>query len=160
MKREITLTVNGKTYKLEVDLQRSLAEVLRNELKLTGVKYGCGTGECGACTVLVDGKPRLSCLTLAVSIDGKEITTVEGLSDDGKLHPLQEAFIKHDAIQCGYCTPGMILCAKALLDENPRPTEEDVKQYLRGNLCRCTGYAQIVGAVLAAAEEIRGVSYD
>jgi carbon-monoxide dehydrogenase small subunit len=156
LKQEIRLTVNGKTHKLEVNLHKSLAEVLRNELKLTGVKYGCGTGECGACTVLVDGKPRLSCLTLAVSIDGKEITTIEGLPEDGKLHPLQEAFIKHGAIQCGYCTPGMILCAKALLDENPRPTEEDVKQYLRGNLCRCTGYAQVVEAVLAAAEEIRG----
>lgn len=159
MKRVIALTVNGKTHKLEVDLHRSLAEVLRNELNLTGVKYGCGTGECGACTVLVDGKPWLSCLTLAVSADGKEITTIEGLSQDGKLHPLQEAFIKHGAIQCGYCTPGMILCAKALLDENPRSTEEDVKQYLRGNLCRCTGYVQVVEAVLAAAEEIRGARY-
>lgn len=148
--------MNGKTYTLEVDLHRSLAEVLRNELKLTGVKYGCGTGECGACTVLVDGKPWLSCLTLAVSVADKEITTIEGVSEDGKLHPLQEAFIKHGAIQCGYCSPGMIVCAKALLDENPGPTKEDVKQYLRGNLCRCTGYAQVVEAVVAAAEEIRG----
>ena len=159
MKQEIRLTVNGKTYKLEVDLHRSLVEVLRNELDLTGVKYGCGTGECGACTVLIDGKPWLSCLTLAVSVDGKEITTIEGLSQDGKLHLLQEAFIEHAAIQCGYCTPGVILCAKALLDENTRPTKEDVKQYLRGNLCRCTGYVHIIEAVLAAAEEIGEAKY-
>ncbi len=156
MKREINLTVNGKAYQLEVNLHRPLVAVLRDELGLTGVKHGCGEGECGSCTVLVNGKPVLSCLTLAVSADGKEITTIEGLAKDGKLHPVQEAFIKHGAIQCGYCTPGMILTAKALLDDNPRPTGEEVEQYLRGNLCRCTGYAQIVEAVLSAAEEIGG----
>ncbi len=150
--------MNGKRHQLGVDLHRSLLEVLRDDLYLTGAKYGCGEGECGACTVLIDGKAVLSCLTLAVAADGREISTIEGLSQDGKLHPLQEAFIKHDAIQCGYCTPGMLLTAKALLDENPRPTAEEVKQYLRGNLCRCTGYTQIVEAVMAAAEETGGGS--
>lgn len=152
--REITLTVNGQPYHLAVELQRTLLEVLRDDLELTGAKYGCGMGECGACTVLVDSKPVASCLTLAVAADGKEITTIEGLATDGKLHPIQQAFIDNGAIQCGYCTPGMILAAKALLDENPRPTKEDAKQYLRGNLCRCTGYTKIINAVLAAAKEL------
>lgn len=153
--REITLTVNGQSYHLNVSLHRTLLEVLRDELGLTGAKYGCGMGECGACTVLVEGEAVLSCITLAATADGKAITTIEGLAEDGNLHPVQQAFIDRGAIQCGYCTPGMILAAKALLDENPRPTEEEVKQYLRGNLCRCTGYTKIIEAVLVAAEELR-----
>lgn len=152
--REITLKVNGQPYHLAVDLHRTLLEVLRDELGLTGAKYGCGMGECGACTVLVEGEAVLSCITLAATADGKAITTIEGLAENGNLHPVQQAFIDRGAIQCGYCTPGMILAAKALLDENPRPTEEEVKQYLRGNLCRCTGYTKIIEAVLVAAKEL------
>ncbi len=152
-KQPITLTVNKKVYEVAADLHRTLLEVLREDLNLTGVKYGCGNGECGSCTVLVDGQPILSCLTLAASAAGKEITTIEGLAEQGKLHPLQEAFIQYGAVQCGYCTPGTILNAKALLDVNPKPTEEDIRQHLRGNLCRCTGYTKIIEAVLAAAKE-------
>ena len=154
-KQQIKLVIDKKVYELTVDLHRTLLQVLRDELNLTGTKYGCGEGECGACTVLVDGKPILSCLTLAVTMDGRDIITIEGLADDG-LHPLQETFISHGAIQCGYCTPGMILTAKALLDENPEPSEEDVKEYLKGNLCRCTGYIKITEAVLAAAKLMSG----
>ncbi len=156
MKQKITLIVNKETRKLEIDLHRTLLEVLRDDLNLTGVKYGCGNGECGSCTVLVEGKPILSCLTLAVTLDGKQITTIEGLAEEGKLHPLQESFIKYGAVECGFCTPGMILSAKALLDENPKPTEDDVRQYLKGNLCRCTGYVKIIEAVLGTAKEIGG----
>lgn len=156
MKQKITLIVNRETRELEVDLHRTLLEVLRDDLSLTGVKHGCGDGECGSCTVLVEGKPILSCLTLAVTVDGKEITTIEGLAEGDKLHPLQASFIEYGAVECGFCTPGVILTAKALLDENPKPTESDVKQYLKGNLCRCTGYIKIVEAVLGAAREIGG----
>lgn len=131
-----------------------LLNVLREDLVLTGTKYGCGMGECGACTVLVDGEPVLSCLTLAVTVEGKEVTTIEGLARDGRLHPLQESFLEHGAVQCGYCTPGMILAAKALLDRNPHPTEEEVRDYLRGNLCRCTGYSAIVKAVMECAHRV------
>jgi carbon-monoxide dehydrogenase small subunit len=117
-------------------------------LGLTGTKYGCGIGECGSCTVLVDGEPVLSCLTLAISLDGSDIVTVEGISQsDGRLHPIQESFLEHGAVQCGFCTPGMIIMAKNLLDENPRPTEEEIREHIRGNLCRCTGYTQIVKAI-------------
>ena len=156
MKRKITLMVNKQTRELEIDIHRTLLEVLRNDLRLTGAKYACGEGECGACTVLVDGKPVLACLTLAVSADGKNVTTIEGLADGDKLHPLQESFIKHGAVECGFCTPGMIMTAKALLDENQDPTEDDVRQYLKGNLCRCTGYTKIVEAVLGAMKETGG----
>ena len=129
----------------------NLARVLRDELSLTGTKIGCETGDCGSCTVLVDGKAVKSCLYLAMKARGKDILTIEGLRDEnGELHPLQKAFIEHFAVQCGYCTPGMILAAKALLDENPNPTEEEVKEGLDGNLCRCTGYVKIIEAVLAA----------
>lgn len=153
---EIKLTVNKQVYKLSIKPSKTLLEVLRDDLQLTGAKYGCGIGECGACTVLVDGKPKNSCLILAASVDRKEITTIEGLTEDDKLHPLQEAFVKHGSVECGYCSPGMILTAKALLDEKPQPTEQEVRHYLRGNLCRCTGYAKIVEAVMAAAGEMRG----
>lgn len=156
MKQKITLTVNKETKDLEVDLHRTLLEVLRDDLNLTGVKNGCGNGECGACTVLVEGSPISSCLTLAVTVDGKEITTIEGLAEGDKLHPLQESFIKQGAVECGFCTPGMILTAKSLLDDNPDPSEDEVRQYLRGNLCRCTGYTKIVEAVMGAAKKLEG----
>ena len=149
---EITLKVNGETHRLWVAPNELLLNVLRERLHLTGSKYGCGIGECGACTVMIDGQLALSCLVLAVSVDGSEILTVEGLAGpDGRLDPLQEAFIEHGAFQCGFCTPGMLITAKSLLKEIPRPTEQDVRDYLKGNLCRCTGYASIVRAVLDCA---------
>lgn len=151
MKRVIELRVNGETHEVLVETHRTLLEVLRERIGLTGTKEACDTGECGACTVLLDGLPVNSCLVLALDARGKEITTIEGLAVDGVLHPLQKAFIDHGATQCGFCTPGMILTAKALLDEKPSPTEAEVRQAISGNLCRCTGYAKIVGAVLAAS---------
>jgi carbon-monoxide dehydrogenase small subunit len=132
-----------------------LLDVIRYKLELTGTKKGCDTGQCGSCTVLLDGKPVNSCLILAMEARGREILTVEGLAKNGQLHPLQEAFIQEGAVQCGYCTPGMLLSAKALLDENPTPTEEEVKEGIAGNLCRCTGYVKIVTAILAGAEKMR-----
>lgn len=147
----IRLKVNGSDYALEVPAHKTLLQVLREDLDLMGTKEGCGEGECGACTVLVNGRPVTSCLMLAAQADGKEITTIEGLAAGGELHPLQKAFIEHGAVQCGYCSPGMILSAKALLDENPHPTEAEVREALAGNLCRCTGYKKIVQAVLAAS---------
>lgn len=149
----ITLNVNGEDYEVTVAPYHTLCDVLRDKLGFTEVKKGCGTGECGTCTILVDGKTINSCLMLAVKADGKQITTVKGLSTDGKLHPLQEKFIEHGAIQCGYCTPGMILAAKALLDNDPHPSEEEVRVAISGNLCRCSGYQQIVEAIMAAAAE-------
>ena len=154
-KRPLRLRVNGDDCELYVEPQRTLLDVLRQDLNLTGTKYSCGTGECGACTVLVDGVPLLACLTLAVAVDGKSVETVEGLTEDGRLHPIQEAFIEHGAIQCGYCTPGLVMQAKALLAENPNPTEEEVKDYIRGNLCRCGNYPNIVEAVMAASEKMK-----
>jgi carbon-monoxide dehydrogenase small subunit len=151
-RHEITLAVNGVAHRLWVKPNELLLNVLRERLHLTGTKYGCGIGECGACTVLLDGKPALSCLVLAVSADGKEVITVEGLeSPDGELDPLQEAFIDHAAFQCGYCTPGILLMSKNLLQENPSPTEDDVRDHLKGNRCRCTGFASIVRAVMSCA---------
>ncbi len=151
MKVQLQLKVNGMAYKMEVEPRRTLLELIREDLELTGTKEGCSLGECGTCTVLLDGKPVKSCITLAVQANGREVTTIEGLEGpDGTLHPLQQAFIDHGAIQCGFCTPGMVLSAKALLDENPKPTEMEVKQAIAGNLCRCTGYQKIVEAVLAA----------
>jgi xanthine dehydrogenase iron-sulfur cluster and FAD-binding subunit A len=150
---EITFTVNGITRHLHVAANDLLLNVLREDLELTGTKYGCGIGECSACTVLMDGKPVLACLVLAAAADGRDIRTVEGLAaPDGTLDPLQEAFIEHAALQCGFCTPGMLMTAKDLLETHPHPTEVDVRDHLRGNMCRCTGYAAIVRAVLAAAE--------
>jgi len=144
--------VNGVRQRLWVAPNELLLNVLRERLQLTGAKYGCGIGECGACTVLMDGRPVLACLVLAVSAHGSEIVTVEGLQGpDGELDPLQEAFIEHAALQCGYCTPGMLMTAKALLNENPHPSENEVRDYLKGNLCRCTGYASIVRAVMGCA---------
>lgn len=151
MKRRLELRVNGNRYPLEVAPQATLLEVLRDDLGLTGTKEGCDGGECGACTVLLDGEPALSCLTLAVEVEGRSVTTVEGLAPDGRLDPVQEAFIAEGAIQCGFCTPGMLLSARALLDRVPHPTEREVREALSGNLCRCTGYAKIVRAVGRAA---------
>jgi carbon-monoxide dehydrogenase small subunit len=154
-KRIIQLTVNNEDYDLLVTPNRTLLEVLRDDLGLTGAKAGCAEGACGACTVLADGQPVYSCLTLAVEVQDKAITTIEGLADDGKLHPIQQAFVDHAAIQCGFCSPGMILVAKALLDENPQPSQQEAREAISGNVCRCTGYAKIVEAVLIAAERIR-----
>lgn len=154
-KQIINLTVNGRPYELLIEPNMTLVDLLRDELDLTGTKCNCRAGECGACTVLIDGKPSLSCLTLAVSAHDKNILTIEGLADGGRLHPIQQAFVDYGAIQCGFCTPGMILTTKALLDENPNPTQEEVKLALSGNLCLCAGYVKIVEAVMAAAEAMR-----
>lgn len=150
----ITLTVNGDAHTLRVAPQATLAEVLREELQLTGVKVGCDLGDCGACTVLVDGDPVLACITLAVTMDGRSIETIEGLAKHGTLHPLQEAFLTNAATQCGYCTPGMILSAKSMLDHGVEPTEANIREHLSGNLCRCTGYVKIIDAVQEAAGKI------
>ncbi|MFQ5895996.1 MAG: (2Fe-2S)-binding protein [Nitrospinota bacterium] len=151
-KQLVTLKVNGEEREAVIAPKKSLLDTLREDLHLTGAKKGCDMGVCGTCTVLVDGKLVSSCLTLAARVQGKAITTIEGLrGEDGGLHPMQESFIKHWAIQCGYCTPGMILAANALLEENPRPTDEEIKHWLAGNLCRCTGYAKIIEAIRAVA---------
>lgn len=147
MKQPVMLKINEENYELILDPRRTLLEVLRNDLGLTGTKEGCGEGVCGACTVLLDGKPVNSCLIMAVEVNGREILTIEGLAKGGDLHPLQQSFIDHWAIQCGFCTPGMILSAKALLDKNPHPNEDEIRRALAGNLCRCTGYAKIVKAI-------------
>jgi len=151
----VELNVNGEVYQVLIEPWRTLLEVLRETLTLTGTKEGCGRGDCGACTVLLDGKVVNSCLLLAIDAQGKNILTIEGLAQDGQLHPLQEAFIEHGAIQCGFCTPGMILSAKALLDKNPQPSVEEVRQAISGNLCRCTGYTKIIKAILGASISIK-----
>ncbi len=153
MKRELLIRVNGKAHSLVVDPNRTLLELLREDLGLTGAKMACDLGGCGTCTVLINGRPVYSCQVLALDCRGKDILTIEGLDEDGHLHPLQEAFIKHGAVQCGFCTSGMILAAKALLDGNPEPTEEDVRSAIAGNICRCTGYTKIVEAILSAAKQ-------
>ena len=158
MKQEITLKVNGTSYLVQVEPRRTLVEVLREDLGLMGTKVSCNEGECGACTVLMDGRPAASCLVLAIDAQQQEITTIEGMSAGEKLHPIQEAFLQHGAIQCGFCTPGMVMSSKALLDENPRPSSLEVRQAISGNLCRCTGYQQIVDSVLAAAQRMDGKS--
>ena len=154
MKYVVRPKINGVVEELFVEPWRTLAEVLRDNLGLTGLKVGCERGNCGSCTVIMDGKAVRSCLILAPQADGREIVTIEGLSGGNGLHPLQEAFIEHFAVQCGYCTPGMLLTAKALLDENPHATEGDIRKALQGNLCRCTGYKKIVEAVLAARNKM------
>ncbi len=151
----LSFRVNGRPVAVDVPPGRRLLDLLREDLGLTGTKEGCGEGECGACTVLVDGKPRLSCLTAAMQVEGRDVVTIEGLATAGKLHPLQEAFIATAGVQCGFCTPGLIMAAYALLQENPSPTADEVREYLAGNLCRCTGYEQVVEAVLRAAERLR-----
>jgi carbon-monoxide dehydrogenase small subunit len=155
-KRPVEIIVNRKAYSAEVAARRLLADFLRDDLFLTGTKRGCETGVCGACSVLMDGEVLKSCLLLAVQANGHEITTIEGLTVDDHLHPVQEAFVEHGGLQCGYCTPGFVIMAIALLNENPSPTEEQIRQSLNGNLCRCTGYVGIVKSIMAAAEKIRG----
>lgn len=151
-KRVIVLNVNNQEYEVLVKPQQTLLEVLRETIGLTGTKSGCNEGSCGACTVLVDNKPTLACSTLAIASEGKEIMTIEGLAgDDGKLHPVQQSFVENGAVQCGFCTPGMVLSAKSLLDRIPKPNEEEIKEALGGNLCRCTGYTKIIKAVKMAA---------
>ncbi len=152
----ITITVNGREHALEVAPQETLLKLLRDRLLLTGTKESCGEGECGACTVIVDGRAVNSCLMLAAEADGCEVLTIEGLAPDGQLDVLQQAFIDAGAVQCGFCTPGMIMSAKALLMANPRPTADEVEEALCGNLCRCTGYTRITAAVLSAAERMEG----
>ena len=168
-KQVLTFKVNGLAYDAIITPNMTLTDVLRDQLGLTGAKESCQVGQCGSCTVLVDGRPVLSCCTLAIAVRDKDILTIEGLADSrrgngagnganggpGRLHPIQQAFIDHGAVQCGFCSPGMILMAKALLDENPSPTREEVREGLGGNLCRCTGYVKIVDAVLAAADALR-----
>jgi carbon-monoxide dehydrogenase small subunit len=149
----ISVIVNGSKEYLDVPSNMTLLQLLREKLALTGTKNGCAAGECGACTILMNGEPVNSCMVLAVEADGAEIVTVEGLADDGRLTPLQEASVEHNAVQCGFCTPGMLISAHALLTRNPHPTEEEIKLALVGNLCRCTGYLRIIQAVQAAAEE-------
>lgn len=151
MKRELRITVNGDEYHLLADTRRTLLQVIREDIGLTGTKDGCGAGECGACTVLLEGRPVNSCLVLAHEADGQRVVTIEGLAEGGELHPVQRAFIEAGAIQCGFCTPGMVMSTKALLDRNPHPGREDVIHGLKGNLCRCTGYVKIFDAVEAAS---------
>jgi carbon-monoxide dehydrogenase small subunit len=151
---KVRLNINEVVYDVDVEPEWTLLYVLRERLGLTGTKQACGNGECGNCTLLMDGKPVLSCLTLAVESEGREITTIEGLAKDGKLHPIQEAFVEHHAISCGHCTPAMVMCAYALLNSNHSPTEDDVRKAISGVLCRCTGYVKIVKAIMAVAETL------
>ncbi|MEJ2001799.1 MAG: (2Fe-2S)-binding protein [Maritimibacter sp.] len=155
--RHVTTTVNGDTVEFLADPRETLLDCLRDHLGLTGSKEGCGTGDCGACSVMLDGRLVSSCLVLGVEAEGKRIDTIEGMAEqDGTLHPLQRKFIEHAALQCGFCTPGILVASKALLAENPDPTEEEVRYWLAGNLCRCTGYDKIIRAVMDAAAEMRG----
>ena len=152
MKKIINLTINNEAYELAVEPNQTLVEVLRYDLGLTGTKQGCGVGDCGSCTVIMDGKPVNSCLVLAVQANGRNILTIEGLDTDQGLHPLQQAFVDKGAVQCGFCTPGMILSAKCLLDQNPKPDESEIRMAISGNLCRCTGYQKIVEAIQHASK--------
>jgi carbon-monoxide dehydrogenase small subunit len=158
----IRMVINGQDHEIEVRPNELLGDVLRERLGLTGAKIGCEAGECGACTVLIDGKPTLSCLTLAIECEGKEILTIEGIGDaaKGELHPLQKAFVEHYGVQCGFCTPAMILTAKAFLEKNPSPNEGEIREAINGVICRCTGYMQIVESILAAAEEMKGTVHE
>ncbi len=156
MDKTIHLKVNGKNYDLSVPAQRLLVDCLRYDLGLTGTKESCSVGVCGACTVLLNGKIVASCISLAVAADGAEITTIEGLADDRRLHPVQQSFIDHGGFQCGICTPGQIMAAKSLLDENPDPTEDEIKDWMMGNLCRCTGYYKILESITHAIAEAKG----
>jgi carbon-monoxide dehydrogenase small subunit len=155
-RNHVTTTVNGDSVEFLCETGQTLLDVLRDELRLTGTKEGCGTGDCGACSVIVDGRLLCSCLMLAVEAEGKDIQTIEGMSVGEALHPLQRKFIEHAALQCGICTPGILIAARSLLERNPNPTEREVRYWLAGNLCRCTGYHKIIDAVLDAAREMRG----
>jgi len=152
---EVSFTLNGRLQEIEVEPHELLLNVIRERLGLTGVKLSCDVQVCGACTLLVDGRPVSACTTLAFEVRGRSVLTIEGLAEDGKLHPLQDAFIEHGGFQCGFCTPGMILAAKALLDENPNPTEDELKHFMHGNICRCTGYKKIIESIMAAAKTMR-----
>ncbi len=156
----VSFRVNGVPYTLSVDPRRTLNQILRDDLGLKGTKFACGTGDCGACTVIMNGKTVNSCLTLAFEVDGKEILTIEGLSSGEKLHPIQEAFVEAGAVQCGFCTPGMIMSSKYLLDNSENPSDEEIKKGLDGNLCRCTGYYKIIEAVKLASQKMKGESHD
>jgi carbon-monoxide dehydrogenase small subunit len=154
MKQTITFNLNGEPVEVEIEPHLTLLQLLRDKLEMTGTKEGCGMGECGACTVLLDGKAINSCIFPALEVEGRNVTTIEGIMDSqGNLHPIQKSFIEHGAIQCGFCTPGMILSAKALLDENPNPSEEEIRNGIAGNLCRCTGYLQIIQAIKTVREQ-------
>ena len=150
----LALDVNGETRQVLVPVHKTLLEVLREDMQLTGTKHGCELGECGTCTVLIDGRPELSCLVLPVQVEGRAITTVEGMADGSEMHPLQQAFAELGAAQCGYCTPGILLASRALLETNPRPSRDEIREALAGNLCRCTGYVKILEAVELAAERM------
>jgi carbon-monoxide dehydrogenase small subunit len=152
VKQQIELHVNGQVYEIETEPWRTLLEVLRDGLNMTGTKVSCAEGHCGACTVIIDGEAVNACLTLAMEAQDKEILTIEGLSEGGDLHPIQESFVTHGAVQCGFCTPGLIMASKVFLEHNPEPSDEEIKKVLAGHLCRCTGYMQIIEAVKAAAE--------
>ena len=152
---KVNITINGRNREFDVEPSKLLLNLLRDDLDLTGAKYGCGIGECGACTVHVDGEPVLGCMTLAVDCDGKSVETIENLSNGKELHPIQQAYLDEGAVQCGFCTPGFIMTTKALLEENPDPSESEIRGYLKGNLCRCTGYVNIVKAVQTAAERMQ-----
>jgi len=154
----ISFTLNGKLQELEVEPHELLLDMVRDRLGLTGAKRSCDVQVCGACTLLVDGRPVSACTTLAFEVRGRSVLTIEGLAGDAKLHPLQQAFIDHGGFQCGFCTPGMILASKALLDEIPHPTEEELKHFMHGNICRCTGYKKIIESIMAAAKEISPTS--
>lgn len=156
MKRMIHLEINGDTFDVDVENRRTLLEVLRNDLHLMGTKRMCDTGECGSCTVILDGQAVNSCLVLALDAEGKKIETIEGVAKGDQLHPIQEAFVSKGAVQCGFCTPGMVMTTKAFLEKNPDPTEEEIKIAISGNFCRCTGYVRIVEAIRAAADRLRG----
>lgn len=156
MKKLVTLEINGENFDLAISPTAFLSEVIRETVGLTGTKKGCGIGDCGACTVLIDDRPALSCITLAIACEGRSITTIEGLSEGAQLHPVQRAFIDKGAVQCGFCTPGMVLSSVALLNENPQPTEKEIKTALAGNLCRCTGYVKIMDAVEHAGKLLAG----
>jgi len=151
----VSFTLNGRLQEIDVEPNELLLDVVRDRLGLTGAKRSCDVQVCGACTLLVDGRPVSACTTLAFEVRGRSVLTIEGLAADGKLHPLQEAFIEHGGFQCGFCTPGMLLASKALLDENPNPTEEELKHFMHGNLCRCTGYKKIIESIMAAAKNMR-----
>jgi aerobic carbon-monoxide dehydrogenase small subunit len=154
-KHHVTTTVNGDVVEFLVSPRTTLLDALRDEMGLTGSKEGCGSGDCGACSVILDGRLVCSCLVLAPEVEGRRVETIEGLASEGRLHPLQQKFLEHAALQCGFCTPGVLMAAKALLDENPDPTETEARYYLAGNLCRCTGYDKIIRAVMDTAADLR-----
>ncbi len=156
MNQKVRLKVNGIDHELNIPARRLLVDCIRYDIGLTGTKEGCSVGVCGSCAVLVDGEMYASCITLAAAVDGSEIITIEGIAQDGKLHPVQQAFIENGGFQCGICTPGQVIAAKSLLDENPNPTEDEIKRWMMGNLCRCTGYYGILNSVAAAAKEMSG----